>query len=130
MDQDAVAFLNGAEQGANAGQLAVVILNTFHGPADSFAGGHRRHHQQNPLVPNDRLDVIPEDHLVVGVGFRGHHGDVGVVVNSGDVGLGKLLRQISAYNAGAFQADNHIHRRCGIGFANSSAVSFAFYNKI
>ena len=127
VDRNSVAFFHGAEQGADSSELPVVILDAFHSPADGLSGSYRRNHQEHPLVPNNRLDVIPENHLVVGIGFRSDNSEVGVVIDCGDAGLGKLLRQLSADDAGAFQTDNHVYRCGGISFRQFLSRKLGFF---
>ena len=49
------------------------------------------------------------------------------MIDCGDAGLGKLLRQISADDAGAFQTDNHVYRCGGISFRQFLSRKLGFF---
>ena len=116
VDRHAIGLLNGAEDRRNPHQTAAVIPQTFQGTADGFAGGYRGKQQKNIFSPNHFLGIVPEDHLIIGVGLGCDNTDIIAAVEHPGARLGKLICQESADHLRAFQADNRINgRRSEIG---------------
>ena len=47
---------------------------------------------KNVLLPDHRLDIVAENHLPVGIEFRGDDADVALIVHGHDAGFRKIAR--------------------------------------
>ena len=112
-NREAADGINGTEQGADAGNSAAVILDTFQTAVDGHSGGGGCQQKQHMLVADGGTQVIAEDHLIVGVEFRSDHVHCFVAVGGNEVMLFQLGGHESTYDLAAVHADDGINN-CGI----------------
>lgn len=100
---------NGAENCRDTGDVAAVVLDALQAPDNGLAGGNGGKQQQDVLVPDHLLDVVPEDDLAAGVELRGHKIDILVRVDGHMAGLGQLPGHEAADDLAAVHAHNGIN---------------------
>ena len=106
----AARLLHGAVDRCHAGDLSAVIADGLHAPLHRKSGGHTCHQDQDMLIADHGLGIVPEDDLAVAVILRRYHIDSLVAVNAAEAALGQLLRQAGADHLCAVQAQNGIHQ--------------------
>ena len=106
---EAGGFRHGAVKGCNARYHAAVVANGLNGAIGGKAGGDAGHQDQNVLVPDQRLGIVPENDLAVGVVLRFQHTDFAVIVDAAGAG-NQLPGQAGADDGSAVEAENSANR--------------------
>ena len=102
---------DGAENRTDAADPAAVISDAFHGLGDCIAGCGRGDQQKDIVVPDHRLDIVPEHELAAGIDLRGYHGDTAAGIQCLELAVAEGGGQKRGDNLYAVKADNRLDRR-------------------